>query len=64
MWRRCLFIQVLMGLFGDYEFLPNNKFFLELANGTCREDPIICQSALFLMAGFDFKNTNLVIHIL
>lgn len=51
-------------LLGVDEFLPSSGFMQWLGGGLCDQPTaFLCENALWLMAGYDSKNMNSVIHI-
>ena len=53
------FTKVILDLFGDGEFLPNDQLMKFLAKEVCPSDlDVVCANVLFLICGFDEKNTN------
>lgn len=50
-------------IFGVKDFLPNNWVFHWLAKDVCEHEipAYLCENALFLFGGFDYKHLNMVI---
>lgn len=55
--------QMMLRLFGDREFLPNRGVIEILRKMVCTHEPMgteICENIVFLIAGFDSAQLNLV----
>ena len=51
--------KVILDIFGDGEFLPNDDLMQFFAKELCPTDlDVVCANVLFLICGFDEKNMN------
>lgn len=57
-----LLIQYLFELLGIHEFLPSGKFIRLLADTVCSQEVsrYLCENVVFLIAGFDYQQLNVV----
>jgi hypothetical protein len=67
-WRICyvlcvlVLLQLLMALFGKYEFMPSDALVKWFAANFCDHavEDLVCESIIFLFAGVDVSNMNAV----